>query len=84
MFNSDYVGLLGSLQIWLNRKSKKKSFEGYVFGNRPLRVLCGWIEKLCDTLKCGDMIEVHARKANVSSLVGNSSGTAVETNLISP
>ena len=63
VFNSDYVGLLGSLQIWLNRHNGKKSFEGPVFRNRALRVLCGWAEKLCDQVRLGDMIEVHARKA---------------------
>jgi len=79
-FNSDYVGLLGSFQIWLNRKTMKKSFDGRVFGNRPLRVLCGWIEKLCDTLKCGDMIELHARKMEVRRPFENLSRTAAETN----
>lgn len=66
VFNSDYVGLLGSLQIWLNRHNGRRSFEGPVFRNRVLRVFCGWIENLCDVLKVGDMIEVHARKAEPS------------------
>lgn len=63
VYNSDYVGLLGSIQIWLNRKNGKKSFDGPVFRNRLLRVLFGWMEKLCDAAKVGDMIEIHARKS---------------------
>jgi len=63
IFNSDYVGVLGSVQIWLNRKNGKKSFEGTVFRNRPLRIVCGWIQRMCDLAKVGDMIEVHAQKA---------------------
>jgi len=66
IFNSDYVGVLGSVQIWLNRKNGKKSFEGPVFRNRPLRIVCGWIQKICDLARVGDMIEVHAQKAETS------------------
>jgi SAM-dependent methyltransferase len=66
VFNSDYVGLLGSLQIWLNRRNGRRSFDGPVFRNRVLRVVCGWIEKLCDVLRLGDMIEIQAQKARPS------------------
>jgi predicted SAM-dependent methyltransferase len=66
VFNSDYVGLLGSLQIWLNRHNARRSFDGPVFRNRALRVLCGWGEKLCDVMRVGDMIEVHAQKTDPS------------------
>jgi glycosyltransferase involved in cell wall biosynthesis/SAM-dependent methyltransferase len=80
VFNSDYVGLLGSFQIWLNRKTEKKSFDGHVFSNRLLRVFCGWIEKLCDILKCGDMIELLARKAPQGRHCEKPSPAAVEAN----
>jgi len=62
IFNSHYAGLLGSLQIWLNRKSCRNSFEGSFFNNRGLRVLCGWVENLTDFLGLGDMIEITAVK----------------------
>jgi SAM-dependent methyltransferase len=78
VFNSDYVGLLGSLQIWLNRHNGRKSFDGPIFRNHVLRVLCGWIEKLCDLAKAGDMIEVHAQKAGLSSHSETSSQTSSE------
>lgn len=62
VFNSDYVGLLGSLQIWLNRETAKRSFEGRMFNSRPLRVISGWIQKVLDAAGMGDMIEVTAVK----------------------
>lgn len=60
IYNSDYVGLLGSLQIWLNRNRGKKSFEGWVFNTRPLRILSGWLQNAFDCIGCGDMIEITA------------------------
>jgi SAM-dependent methyltransferase len=60
VFNSDYVGLLGSLQIWLNRRSDRTSVQGVVFRLIPLRVVCGWLQKALDILGKGDMIEVTA------------------------
>jgi len=62
-FNSDYVGLLGSFQIWLNRRKNRPSSSGLLFQNRPLRVLCGWLQTVCDLLSRGDMIEVTASVA---------------------
>lgn len=59
-FNSDYVGIIGSVQIWLNRKSGACSSEGFVFGCRPLRLLSVWAERICDVLGQGDMIEATA------------------------
>lgn len=62
-FNSHYAGVLGSVQIWFNRGTSRKSFEGALFNTRSLRVLSGWMEKATDLLRLGDMIEVIARKA---------------------
>jgi hypothetical protein len=61
--NSDYHGLLGSFQIWLNRKSGKKSTEGKVFNNYLLRLACQWTVNLIDLFGWGDCIEVTAVKA---------------------
>jgi len=62
VFNSDYVGLLGSIQIWLNRHTGRRSFQGQLFGSRSLRVFSGWLQKVSDILRLGDMIEVIASK----------------------
>lgn len=62
VFNSDYVGLLGSVQIWLNRRTGRRSSQGPVFTPRFLRVISGWLQKLFDIYKSGDMIEVIASK----------------------
>lgn len=63
VFNSHYAGIVGSLQIWLNRKNGKESSRGSRYDNRGLRVVSGWVEKLCDLIRLGDMIEVTAVKA---------------------
>jgi SAM-dependent methyltransferase len=63
VFNSHYAGVLGSLQIWLNRDSQRRSFEGKAFNNHGLRVVAGWIENVADLFRWGDMIEVSAMKA---------------------
>ena len=62
VFNSHYAGVLGSMQIWLNRNTEKKSFEGWLFNNRPLRVFSSWVEKILDATRLGDMIEITAVK----------------------
>lgn len=82
VFNSDYVGLLGSSQIWLNRHNGRKSFDGPVFRNHVLRVLCGWIQKTCDVVKLGDMIEVHAQKAEASLRSESSSQSSSEISAV--
>lgn len=61
-YNSDYVGLIGSLQIWINRNNGKSSSDGLAFNNRFLRVISGWIQHGFDAAACGDMIEVTAIK----------------------
>ena len=82
VFNSDYVGLLGSFQIWLNRHNGRRSFDGPIFRNHVLRVLCGWIQKVCDVAKVGDMIEVHARNAELSLRSENSSQSSSQVNAV--
>jgi SAM-dependent methyltransferase len=62
VFNSQYVGVLGSLQIWINRDSGKISSQGFFFESRLLRVITGWLEHLLDAIHQGDMIEVTATK----------------------
>jgi len=59
-FNSDYFGILGSSQIWLNRKNGKKSGEGWVVNNYPLRFVCQCVANLLDFAGQGDLIEITA------------------------
>jgi len=71
-YNSDYLGILGSAQIWRNRKNGKRSSEGWLFTNRLLRVLCGWVSRLEDAMHRGDMIEVIATKCGRNATSGES------------
>ena len=62
-FNSDYSGIAGSLQIWLNRKSGRKSSDGIAINSSLLKVPCHWAAKFIDVFKLGDAIEITAVKA---------------------
>ena len=64
-YNSDYSGILGSLQIWLNRRNGRKSTEGAAINNPLLKVVCHWTAKCIDLFKVGDAIEITAVKASV-------------------
>jgi SAM-dependent methyltransferase len=61
-YNSDSSGVLGSIQIWLNRNSGKKSTEGLLMNALPLKIGCHWVAKVFDQFRQGDAIEVISRK----------------------
>jgi SAM-dependent methyltransferase len=62
-YNSDYAGVAGSLQIWLNRRNGRKSSEGAIIRNPFLKVAGHWIAKSTDLLRLGDVIEITVLKA---------------------
>jgi SAM-dependent methyltransferase len=62
-FNSDYSGILGSLQIWLNRHNGRKSGQGSAISNPFLKFATQWIAKAIDLVHRGDAIEITAVKA---------------------
>jgi SAM-dependent methyltransferase len=64
VYNSDAWGILGSFQIWLNRKNGRRSNEGMVSRNRLLNVLCYWVARMIDLFQLGDEIEVTAVKSH--------------------
>jgi ubiquinone/menaquinone biosynthesis C-methylase UbiE len=61
-YNSDYSGILGSIQIYLNRNNNKLSNEGLAINNIFLHSLFQRISKLFDFFKIGDAIEIIGRK----------------------
>jgi hypothetical protein len=61
-YNSDYSGILGSSQIWLNRKNGRKSTEGALISNPILKIFSQWVAKCIDQLNLGDAIEITANK----------------------
>jgi SAM-dependent methyltransferase len=60
--NSDFASTAGSLQIFLNRRSGRRSSQGIVFALKPLLLLGHWVAKLQDALGVGDKLEIIARK----------------------
>jgi len=65
-YNSDYAGILGSLQIWLNRQNGRVSTAGLAINNPVLKIVCHWTAKCIDFLKMGDAIEIIAVKSGES------------------
>lgn len=61
-YNSNYGGLLGSIQIYLNRNGNKKTDEGTLYNNKLLRVITHQTANITDFFKLGDAIEVNATK----------------------
>ena len=64
-FNSDYFGILGSAQIWMNRNNGKKSMEGSIVNNYLLRFVCQCVANFLDFVGQGDLIEVTAIRHGV-------------------
>jgi SAM-dependent methyltransferase len=62
-YNSDCSGIIGSSQIWLNRKNGRKSTQGAAINNPLLKVPGHWAAKVVDLFKLGDAIEITAVKA---------------------
>ncbi|UWZ85291.1 class I SAM-dependent methyltransferase [Occallatibacter riparius] len=61
-YNSEYAGIFGSLQIYLNRNNGRMSNDGRVIHSRVLMVAGHWAGRLLDLLRAGDCIEVIARR----------------------
>jgi SAM-dependent methyltransferase len=60
--NSDYSGLLGSIQIWRNAKRGIRRSDGKIFHNKIIRLPAHYMAKFFDLIRAGDCIEVIASK----------------------
>jgi SAM-dependent methyltransferase len=61
-YNSNRAGIIGSIQIYLNRNSDKISTNGWVLNNKILIFLCDYIAKIFDFVRGGDSIEITFSK----------------------
>ncbi|MFD0939081.1 class I SAM-dependent methyltransferase [Pedobacter boryungensis] len=57
-YNGNVNGVLGSIQIFLNRNNKKSSSEGWLVNNLILKVITHQIAKFLNVIKLGDCIEI--------------------------
>jgi SAM-dependent methyltransferase len=60
--NSDWGSVVGSLQIFLNRRARRPSSHGVILSLKPLLVLGHWLAKLQDLAGLGDKLELIATK----------------------
>lgn len=60
--NSDTGSLTGSVQIYLNRNSGRRSDDGLLFRLKPLLAIGQWLARLEDLLGVGDKLELIARR----------------------
>ena len=61
IYRSDWQGILGSMQIFFNRKTNKSSEEGKLI-NPIFKIFVISISKIFDFFRKGDSIEVYAIK----------------------
>lgn len=61
-YHSEYAGLLGSLQIWANRRSTPRRSSGRILGSWVLRLPALWICRGLDLAHAGDCIEYVGRR----------------------
>jgi SAM-dependent methyltransferase len=62
-YYSEYTGLLGSLQMWLNRKQVRPESTGPLLNSKLVRLPGYWTCRILDVLRWGDCIEYVGRKA---------------------
>ncbi len=60
-YNSNYGGILGSLQIHLNRHAPGIPAHGWLMRQRLLWLPANWLAKLIDRCGTGDAMEITAR-----------------------
>lgn len=61
-YNSDYSGLVGSIQIWWNAKKNMNRSDGAILHNRMIRFPAHYLSKFVDMIRQGDCIEIIALK----------------------
>jgi SAM-dependent methyltransferase len=61
-YNGDFTGILGSLQIFLNRKNNKSSEEGRLINSMFLKTISHQLARFLNLLKKGDAIEIICSK----------------------
>lgn len=64
--NSNFAGILGSLQMALNARRGVRADTGKLFSNPVAKLLAHWLAKLFDLFRSGDCLEITARKQNRS------------------
>ena len=61
-YNSNYAGILGSIQIYLNRNKNLASDKGFVYNFIPFRIIASIIAKIENLFRIGDCMELIAEK----------------------
>jgi hypothetical protein len=61
IYNGNYQGIVGSIQIRLNYRSRKTSQQG-LFTNIFTKIIFHQVARLLNVLKMGDCIEIVAIK----------------------
>lgn len=61
-YNSSWVGILGTIQIILNKNNGKSSSEGFIVNFKPFKIIAGLIARMLNFIGQGDCIEIIAIK----------------------
>ena len=69
--NSNFAGILGSLQMARNDRAACSRDTGALFNNPVAKLLSQWLAKFSDLFAAGDCLEIVARKrSSPESLLG--------------
>lgn len=61
-YNSSWGGILGTIQILLNKNDGKPSSEGFIVNFKPFKIIAGFLARFLNFIKQGDCIEIIATK----------------------
>jgi hypothetical protein len=59
--NSNFAGILGSIQMFSNKSSGRKGDDGYIHRNPFAKILTQWLVKFLDIFNVGDSMEIIAK-----------------------
>lgn len=69
--NSNFAGFLGSIQLNINESKGIFKDSGGVIRNTIAKLFFNWVAKFVDLFRCGDCLEVVARKKSTSDCITN-------------
>jgi SAM-dependent methyltransferase len=61
IYNSNYTGVFGSIQLYLNRNNGKMGEDGWITHSKILMLIGYCVARITDSMRMGDWIEIIAR-----------------------
>ena len=62
-YNSDFSGIVGSLQIVVNRGTQRRADQGWLVNNPLMRIIAQRVARAIDLFRAGDVIEIVSSRS---------------------